>query len=380
MKPFFGKLTARELALKTWQHVNDHEIVTRANSIAFCAMMAAVPFLALVITIGVYLLPDLSGSGALGIGALTPDQLHNALRGMLPEEIYQIVADQIARMQAQPPVGIISISIAITLWSSSSLYMAIIGSLNLIYGVEETRPYWRLRLQAMLITVVQSAILLAGVVIMLTWPRVVTGLGLTQGHDFMLGSLQHLAVFVLLLISFAITFAMGSGRAKQGQKWVTPGSVFGALVFMLASWCFRLYVANFGHYDKVYGSLGGVMMALFWLYISSMVLLVAAEMNRIVDYATIRYDQNQRRDQSRSRRRNCQDEGGHDEPTSGIVPPHLGKRPPHDHARVPSDDGLLPPNKGKRPDPDAAKTPDETSLPPQDAAQVPPNDPSQKSG
>lgn len=278
------KLTVRELAVKTWELVRDHELLTRASAIAFSSMMAAVPLLALLLTACVFLLPDLTGSGATGIGNLTPEQLEAALRSILPDEAFKIVAEQIARMQHQPPIALISVSLAITLWTASSLFVDVIDALNRIYGMVERRPYWRLRLTAIMLTILQTLILFGGLIAILSWPRILEWLSIESGSTIAM-LLQWVFMFGGVLASFALVFHVGPD-SLQRKQWVTPGSLFGAFVFLVASAGFRYYVSNFAHYDKLYGSLGGVMALLLWFWISSVVLLVAAELNKIIEYAS----------------------------------------------------------------------------------------------
>jgi membrane protein len=92
-------------------------------------------------------------------------------------------------------------------------------------------------------------------------------------------------VFVVVLLSFALTYFVGPD-AEQSWEWITPGSLVGAPLFLLSSWGFRVYVQNWGNYDKTYGSLGGVMVLLFWFWISSLIMLSAAEMNKVIENAS----------------------------------------------------------------------------------------------
>lgn len=292
------KLTVRELAVKTWELVRDHELLTRASAIAFSSMMAAVPLLALLLTACVFLLPDLTGSGATGIGNLTPAQLEAALRSILPGEAFKIVAEQIARMQEQPPIALISVSLAITLWTASSLFVDVIDALNRIYGMDERRPYWRLRLTAIMLTVLQTLILFGGLVAILSWPRILEWLSIESGSTSAM-LLQWAFMFGGVLASFALVFHVGPD-SLQRKRWVTPGSLFGAFVFLVASAGFRIYVTNFAHYDKLYGSLGGVMALLLWFWISSIVLLVAAELNKIIEYASTTNEQRRKKNKQDS--------------------------------------------------------------------------------
>jgi membrane protein len=282
-----GGLSPRELAMRTWRKVLENEIMTRAAAVSFYAMLALVPFLALVLTFAVDLLPDLRDpTGAtVGFGNLTVGELRQTLKSLFPAEAYKVVEAQIKRIQEQPKTGLISVSLAVTLWLAASLFMAIIDAMNRIYGVTETRPFWKLRLTAMVMTIVQAAILIGSLLAIVAWPELVTHLGLSRPAATLAIAVQWVVVLIMVLLSFALTFYVGPD-ADQSWEWITPGSLLGTLVFLAVSLGFRIYVQNFANYDKTYGSLGGVMVLLFWFWISSLVMLCAAQANQLIEDAS----------------------------------------------------------------------------------------------
>lgn len=281
-----GGLSVRQLATRTWALIGEHEIFTRASAVSFYAMLATVPFLALILTVAVQLLPDISGvAGEKGVGNLTVEELRSTLSSLFPEEAYQVVSEQIERIQKQPPVGLLSIGLAISLWTASSLFLAVIDSLNVIYGVKESRPLWKLRLTAIAMTLVQAVILVGSLVVIVAGPMLFRWFGLSSQAAVLATVLQWVVVLVMILISFALSFYVGPD-ADQRWEWISPGSLFGSLVFLAASGLFRLYIQNFGSYDKTYGSLGGVMVLLFWFWVSSVVLLSSAQVNKVIEEAS----------------------------------------------------------------------------------------------
>ena len=281
-----GGLSVRELARRTWTRINEHEVMTRAAAISFYAMLAMVPFLGLILTVAVQLLPDVTGTtGSTGIGDMTVEQLRAMLQEVFPKESYGVVRDQIARIQQQPPVGFLSLSLVITIWLASSLFAAIIDALNRIYGVVDHRPYWKLLLMAIAMTVLQAIILVGVLVAIVAWPHVLGRLGLGPLAALLATAMHWTLVTIMVLLSFALTFYVGPD-ADQRWEWITPGSLVGAFLFLLVTFGFRIYVQRFANYDRTYGSLGGVMVLLFWFWISSVVLLAAAQMNKIIEDAS----------------------------------------------------------------------------------------------
>jgi membrane protein len=279
-----GGLRPRELVTRTWEKIHENEIMTRAAAVSFYAMLALVPFLGIVLTLVIGLLPDLKGpSGApLGFANMTIGEFRETLHTFFPSDASRVFEDQITRLQKQPKAGLVSFSVAVTLWLASSLFLAIIDAMNKIYGVVETRSYVKLRLTAMVMTIVQAVVLVGALGAIVVWPQVIAGLGLGAPAAILATVVQWFIVAIVVLLSFALSFYVGPD-ADQRWEWITPGSLAGTFVFLLCSFGFRLYVQNFANYDRTYGSLGGVMVLLFWFWISSLVLLSAAQVNKLIE-------------------------------------------------------------------------------------------------
>ena len=252
-----GGLSLRQLAVGMWQRMEEHDAMTWAAAVAFYAMLATVPFLALVLVAVVLRLPDLSGAGSrtTGLGNLTVDQLDATLRSLFPNEAYVLVRDQIAHIQGEPPLALLSLGTAIALWSASNLFLVVIDALNRTYQVKETRSFVKLRLTAMAMTFLQAACLLGSLVAIVAWPQILRVLGLDPhgGVAWLATAVRWSAVCLMVLLSFALTFYVGPD-ARDRWAWVTPGSLAGTVAFLVFCILFRLYVQWFGSYNK---SLGG---------------------------------------------------------------------------------------------------------------------------
>jgi membrane protein len=282
-----GGLSAKALAVRTWEKVLENEIMTRASAVAFYAMLALVPFLALVLTIVIDVLPDLRGpeSAHARIANMTVGELRQTLKTFFPPDAYAVVEDQVTRIQKRPVVGLVPVSVAVTLWLASSLYVAVIDAMNRIYGVTENRPFWKRRLAAMFMTIIQAVILVGSLVVIVAWPLIVVQLGISPPAALLATLVQWSIVTFMVLFSFALSFYVGPD-ADQHWEWITPGSLIGTPVFLASTLALRLYVQNFANYEKTYGSLGGVMVLLFWFWISSLILLTAAQVNKLIEDAS----------------------------------------------------------------------------------------------
>src|SRR5690349_15820150 len=175
------------------------------------------------------------------------------------------------------------IGILAALWSASGYVSAFSDAANVIYEVEEGRPFWKLKPLQVAVTLV--VILLAAFValaLVLTGP-VVGALGSSLGiGDTALTVWRYAkwpAMLVLVLVIFGVLYYTTPNARVGGVRWVTAGAVLALLAWIVASVAFAIYVGNFGSYNKTYGALGGVVVFLLWLWITNMAILLGAELN-----------------------------------------------------------------------------------------------------
>jgi len=184
----------------------------------------------------------------------------------------------------QQAAGILLVvGLAGALWSASGYVGAFIRASNVIYETPEGRPIWKLRPLQMLVTlaiVVLVAILALALV--LTGPIVdaVAGpLGVSSTATTISDIVKWPEMLALAVTIFAVLYYSTPNVKLRGFRWVTPGSVFAVIVWLIASALFALYVANFGSYDKTYGTLGGVVVTLVWMWITNVAILLGQELN-----------------------------------------------------------------------------------------------------
>lgn len=271
-----------ERSKEVWRSIRSVDVAMRAASVSYYAMLASIPLLAIILTFSARLLPDLSMAGSTGAGDLTAHELNQALARLLPNEATSIIKQEIARIQSEPPVGLLSIGLLLTLWTASNAYSAMITAMNEIYGVRESRPFWKLRLYTLFMPVVFAVIIILALVGIVAAPSIINALHLDQFAGRLIGAAQWLVIYGLIILSFDLAYRMGPCSLKHAKR-VTTGSIVGATIFMASSLLFQLYVQHFGSYDKVYGSLGGAIMFLVWIWVLSTCLLIGCAVNKVLE-------------------------------------------------------------------------------------------------
>jgi membrane protein len=181
------------------------------------------------------------------------------------------------------------IGLLVALWSASNYVGAFIRASNRIYEVEEGRPFWKLRPLQILVTLVMVLLLAAvAIAIVATGPladAIGSQIGLGDAAVTAWDVAKWPVLLLLAMLMLAVLYYTAPNVRQPGFRWITPGSAVAVLVWILASAALAFYVANFGSYNKTYGSLAGVIVFLVWLWVSNIAVLLGAEINAEVERA-----------------------------------------------------------------------------------------------
>ena len=217
------------------------------------------------------------------------DDLFRTLGGLMPPEALQIITDQLTKISDRDDSGLLTLGILLAVSSSSAAMVAIIDTLNRAYDVEEGRPWWKVRLTAVLLTVVVATFILVSFALVMVGPTVATKFAermyLGAVFEWSWKILQWPIVFALASIAVALIYYFAPD-VEQDWVWLTPGSILATALWLVTSLGFKYYVANWGNYTETYGLIGAVMLLLLWFYITGLVILIGAELNAEIEHAS----------------------------------------------------------------------------------------------
>src|SRR5215208_4780587 len=212
-------------------------------------------------------------------------ELFDYLRRLLPPQVFDLIETYTRNTLRNPDTapGLLSVGILGTIWAASGAFSALMNALNRAYDVQETRPFWKVRGIAILMTLGLSALILIGVLLLVAGPSIGRTLAevLTLGDEFMFvwNIVRWPAALLFMVVTVALLFYFAPD-ANQPFRWITPGGVVGILLWVLASVAFNLYLSSdFNTYNKTYGSIGTVIILLLYLYIASRTILFGATLN-----------------------------------------------------------------------------------------------------
>jgi membrane protein len=217
------------------------------------------------------------------------DEMFAVLGGVIPPEALSIITEQIQKISNGEQGGLLTIGMLTALWSSSAAMTAISDTVNRAYGVEERRPWWKVRLIAIALTVGLSAFILVSFALVLVGPTLAEQLAnrlyLGPAFEWTWKILQWPVVFALVATAVGLVYYFAPD-VEQEWIWLTPGSLIATVVWLALSLGFKFYVAKVGAYTETYGAIGAVMVLMLWFYLSGLVLLIGAEMNAEIEHAS----------------------------------------------------------------------------------------------
>jgi membrane protein len=221
--------------------------------------------------------------GLIGTSATKP--LLDNLGEFAPGPAHQILSNALDGLtQSRGSAGILfAVGLLGAIWSASGYIGAFIRASNQIWDVEEGRPIWQIVPLRLLVTVVMVILLAASAVAVVVTGPLADKVGKLIGIGGAAVTVWDIAKWPVLILVVSVMFSIlyyASPNVRQpGFRWVTPGGLFAVVAWMVASAVFGLYVANFGSYNKTYGSLGAIIIFLVWLWLSNVALLLGAELN-----------------------------------------------------------------------------------------------------
>jgi membrane protein len=270
------------LARRTFHSFTEDNLLSRAAELGYYFLFALFPTL-------------VSASAIFGLVVRDGDlyvKLLNYLSLVVPHDAFQMVLETFNQTTTHASGGKLIFGLAAALWSASVGFSAIQDTLNMVYKVKETRPYWKVKGAAILVTLLLSIL----VVLMLSSQLLGTVFShLIRAHiaqaqvGLALGIVTHVVFDVvtaaLLVLIFAVIYYFAPDVPQKHWRWFTPGAAMGIVGWFVASVALRAYLHYFNSYSVTYGSLGAVIILLTWFYVTGLMLLIGAEINSEIEAA-----------------------------------------------------------------------------------------------
>jgi membrane protein len=268
----------KDILWRVYEEVSKDRVLSVAAGVTFYALLAIFP--------GIAAFVSLYG---LVADAATINQHLALLSGFLPGGAIEIISEQVKSLTSKPG-GTLGFAfffgLAISLWSANAGMKAMFDALNIVYDEDEKRGFITLTLQSLLFTLGALVFLLLALVAVAVIPVVLKLFPFGQFVEQLMSILRWPILLVGVLLGLAVLYRYGPSRDKAEWRWVTWGSAIAALLWILGSMLFSWYVANFGNYNETYGSLGAAIGFMTWIWLSTIVVLLGAEVNAEMEHQT----------------------------------------------------------------------------------------------
>jgi len=277
-EPFHINIGWADLIKRTVNETIEDDVMGLSAQLAYYFFLALFPALLFLVALASYFpLQDLM------------PKIMDALARFAPGEVLTIAQNQLTAISKSQHGGLLTLGFIGTLWSTSSAISGVMGTLNRAYEITDSRPWWKVRLIAIALTVGVGLFVLISFALVIVGPALAeplaNWLGLGSAFATAWKIVQWPIVFLLVVTAVGMIYYFGPD-AEQQWEWITPGSLIATILWIAASLAFRYYVTHFGDYNQTYGAIGGVIVALLWMYISGMAILIGAEANAEIENAS----------------------------------------------------------------------------------------------
>ena len=266
------------MTTRIWRAMGDDDVFGDAAQLAYYFLLALFPLL-IFLTSAIGLI--------VGSGTGMRHALFNYLARVMPSSAFQLLDATMTEVTTASSAGKLSFGLLAALWAASNGMGAITGALNRAYDLEETRPWWKQRMVAISLTIGLSVLIMTALGLVIAGSHIADSLAtyhrLSSTTALTWKILQWPIALAFMLLAFALIYFFAPDFREQDWKWITPGSVIGVALWLLASFALKAYLHFFDSYSRTYGSLGAVIVLMLWLYLTGLAVLIGGEINSEIE-------------------------------------------------------------------------------------------------
>lgn len=275
-----GGLTWTQLAKRVWNRINDNDLINRGYELAYNFLLAVFPLLLVVLAL-------------LGMfasrGSTLRDSLFSYLQTALPPSAYQLIRQTLQEVMKGSGGGKLTFGLLFSLYSGSSGVTQLMSTLNAAYEVREQRSWIRVHLTSIALTLAMAIFSILAIALILaggyTIHLVGQAVGLSTFAYVAFKFIQWASALVFIVFAFALIYYYAPDVESQHWYWITPGSIVGVAIWILASGALRAYLHFLNTYSKTYGSVGAVIILMLWFYVTGLAFLIGGQINATIEHA-----------------------------------------------------------------------------------------------
>jgi len=267
---------------RLYTRINEHDLLARAAQLSYYFLLALFPLLVFLVTLLGYFVQA---------GTQLRGSLLNYLGKVMPYSAITLVHATLDEISDARGGGKLSFSLLAALWVASSGMGAISDTLNVAYDAKETRPWWRVRLVSIGLTVGLTVLIMAALLIVLYGGKIGDLLAARLGYSILFAVfwriIQWPIMLVFVILTFELIYFFAPNLPYRRWRWLTPGGIVAVSLWLLISFGFRFYLHFFNSYSRTYGSLGALIVLMLWFYLTGIAVLLGGEINSEIEGAPL---------------------------------------------------------------------------------------------
>ena len=264
-----------------WTRFSGHDLLGRAAQLSYYFLLALFPLMLVLVTLLGYV---------AGAGSELRNKLLSYLAAVMPSSAVTLVHTTLDEITQARGGGKLSLGILAALWAASNGMGAISSTLNVAYAVKEDRPWWRVRLVAIFLTIMVSLFIVIALAVVFfggnLGDRVAAHFGFSAAFKIVWNILQWPIAIVFLLLTFDLIYYLAPNDRRPKRRLLTGGAIIAVVLWLLVSFGFRLYLHFFNSYSVTYGSLGALIVLMLWFYFTGLAILIGGEVNSELELRT----------------------------------------------------------------------------------------------
>ena len=265
----------KKILFRVKDEIGENNVSIVSAGVAFYAFLAVFPAIAALVSI-------------YGL-AMNPQSIQDQLSqisGMMPQQAYNILKEQLQSLTETSGSALgwsMIIGILFSLWSANKGTKSLFTGVDIAYDTKNDRGFIKQNAMTLLFTFGAIVLVIISMALIVAFPALVHQLGLPSGIEALISWGRWLLLALLLIWFLGMVYKYAPDKPTPEFKWVLPGSLLATVLWLIASWGFSFYVSNFGSYGEMYGSISAVVVMLLWLFLTSFIILIGAELNSEIE-------------------------------------------------------------------------------------------------
>ncbi|MCX2836763.1 YihY/virulence factor BrkB family protein [Salinimicrobium sp. MT39] len=265
----------KSIGIAVKDQIGEDNVSIVSAGVAFYAFLAVFPAIGALVSI-------------YGL-AMDPQSLQGQLQKIsqvMPQQAFEIIQTQLKDLVSTPQSALswsLAIGILLSLWSSNKGMKSLFTGIDIAYGTNNERGFIKQNALTLLFTFGAILLVILSLGIIVIWPVIIDEISLPSTVTALITWLRWLILAALVVYFIGLIYRYAPAKPTSAFKWVLPGALIATLLWLIASWGFSFYVKNFGSYGEVYGSISAVVVMLLWLFLTSIIILIGAEINSEIE-------------------------------------------------------------------------------------------------